>query len=60
MPLAFVFLAVVTGMVISVRPATANPQSRALTERAFVAAYNLDHSEAVSLLDQALAHLPAS
>ena len=58
MPLAFVLLAVVTAMISSVRPATANPQSRELTERAFVAAYNLDHSEAVSLLNHAVAADP--
>jgi tetratricopeptide (TPR) repeat protein len=35
-----------------------SPQSRALTERAFAAAYNLDHAEAVVLLDKALAADP--
>ena len=38
--------------------ATASPQSRELTERAFDAAYNLDHAEAVSYLEKALAADP--
>lgn len=58
MPRSLVFLIVGTAMVVSVRPATASPQSRELTRRAFVAAYNLDHAEAVSLLEQALAADP--
>ena len=39
-------------------PARANPESRALTEQAFAAAYNLDHAEAIALLDKALAADP--
>lgn len=58
MPGSLLFLVVVTAMVFSVRPATASPQSHELTQRAFVAAYNLDHAEAVSLLEQALAADP--
>lgn len=58
MPRAYVFLVVVTAMVFSVRPAIASPQSHELTQRAFAAAYNLDHAEAVSLLEQALAADP--
>jgi tetratricopeptide (TPR) repeat protein len=38
--------------------ARANERSRELTRRAFDAAYNLDHSEAIRLLDQALAADP--
>jgi tetratricopeptide (TPR) repeat protein len=38
--------------------AHANPQSRSLVERAFDAAYNLDHAEAMAHLDQALAADP--
>ena len=39
--------------------ATANERSRALTSKAFDAAYNLDHAEAMTLLDQAVAADPA-
>jgi len=38
--------------------ADANPQSRALTLRAYDAAYNLDYAEAASLLEEALAADP--
>jgi len=37
---------------------TASPQSREFTERAFDAAYNLDHAEAMSLLDKAVSADP--
>ena len=38
--------------------ASANPESRAIIERAFQAAYNLDHAEAIALLDKAVAADP--
>lgn len=38
--------------------ASADPQSRAWIERAFTAAYNLDHAEAIASLDKALAADP--
>ena len=38
--------------------AAGTPESRALTEQAFRAAYNLDHAEAIALLDKALAADP--
>lgn len=38
--------------------ARANERSRALTERAFAAAYNLDHAEAIANLDAAVAADP--
>ncbi len=38
--------------------ARANERSRALTERAFTAAYNLDHAEAIANLDAAVAADP--
>ena len=37
---------------------SASPQSREFTERAFAAAYNLDHSEAMAFLDKAVAADP--
>ena len=37
---------------------SASPQSRELTERAFNAAYNLDHPEAMAFLDKAIAADP--
>jgi tetratricopeptide (TPR) repeat protein len=38
--------------------ANASPESRAMIERAFQAAYNLDHADAISWLDKALAADP--
>jgi tetratricopeptide (TPR) repeat protein len=38
--------------------ASANPESRAMIERAFQSAYNLDHAEAIAWLDKALAADP--
>ena len=38
--------------------ADANPQSQELVRRAFDAAYNLDHAEAIAYLDKALAADP--
>ncbi len=38
--------------------ASASPESRAMIERAFQAAYNLDHAEAIAWLDKALAADP--
>jgi hypothetical protein len=38
--------------------ASESPESRALVDRAFAAAYNLDHAEAIALLDKALAADP--
>jgi tetratricopeptide (TPR) repeat protein len=52
-----VFLVVVY-VACGAQSASANPESRALTERAFAAAYNLDHAEAIAFLDKALAADP--
>ncbi len=45
-------------LVLTASMATANPQSRALIEQAFDAAYNMDHANAVALLEQAVAADP--
>jgi tetratricopeptide (TPR) repeat protein len=49
-PLLLVALVAATSV-----PASASPESRALTERGFDAAYNLDYERAVGLLQQAVA-----
>jgi tetratricopeptide (TPR) repeat protein len=54
MPLSFVLPLVLTVLVVSIRPAAASPESHEFTQRAYDAAYNLDHAEAISLLDKAL------
>jgi tetratricopeptide (TPR) repeat protein len=51
-------LAVAACVVCAASTASANPESRALVERAFTAAYNLDHAEAIAHLDKALAADP--
>jgi tetratricopeptide (TPR) repeat protein len=48
----------VVALAVSATRADANEHSRALTQRAFDAAYNLDHSDAIALLDKALAADP--
>jgi tetratricopeptide (TPR) repeat protein len=58
MPLSFGLPLVLTVLVLAVRPAAASPESREFTQRAFDAAYNLDHAEAISFLDKALAADP--
>ena len=44
--------------VLGAPDAKASPESRALVERAFNAAYNLDHADAIGALDKALAADP--
>jgi tetratricopeptide (TPR) repeat protein len=53
-------LAAVTALVLlaAASPSAANERSRTLTQAAFDAAYNLDHAEAVALLDKAVAADP--
>ena len=50
---------VVTALVlVGTAVAEASPESRALVDKAFAAAYNLDHPEAIASLDKALAADP--
>ena len=49
---------VVAALTLGPAPADASPQSRALIDRAFTAAYNLDHPEALAYLQKALAADP--
>jgi Flp pilus assembly protein TadD len=55
----FVLPGVVLMVAMSGGLAHANPQSRELVQRAFDAAYNLDHAEAVAFVDKAIAADPA-
>jgi tetratricopeptide (TPR) repeat protein len=51
---AFVAFVTFGSFTIGASVASANPQSRALAERAFDAAYNLDHTEAIRYLTKAV------
>jgi tetratricopeptide (TPR) repeat protein len=55
---SFVAFAAFVAFVCCTREASASPESRALVEKAFAAAYNLDHADAIALLDKALAADP--